>query len=95
MKIELNKTESKLLWYVLDRASDEFGNFGCNDVDEDFIDQLDKDELISIDLKIHTLNGDPEEHDPEALFSATNDSILMWYFSKLVKQKEEQNEPTE
>jgi hypothetical protein len=79
----LTEKETKLVSILLDRASDQFGQHCCNDCDDEWFKGWTEEEKISLDKKIHELNGDPEEHDPDCI--SFSDWILMWYFSKRMR----------
>jgi len=63
----MNAKEKALAAKMLEMASDEFGNHGCNDVDESFWEGWTRDERIEFVKQYHEYNGDPEEFTPNHL----------------------------
>ena len=71
---------------LLRMAADEFGNHGCNDVDEDLADHYTDAEKIALAYQYHEWNGDPEECDGTVHdFKMIGDSSWMAYFADLLK----------
>ena len=91
--MDLAEKERILVAHLLDMASDEYSNHGCNDFDwEQF---FTKDEMKKICQDIETWNGSPEEYDenhlhtPDWLFmSYYRDRILKNSRSPLAKEEE-------
>lgn len=61
----MTSKEKMLVSSLLEMASHEFSNHGCNDLSEELVKMLSKREWIALDKAHHILNGDPEEHDPK------------------------------
>lgn len=69
---------------LLDLASDEFSNHGCNDLPKSFYDGMSKEEIQELYHEFHKWDGDPEKYNPERL-NYLGDSILMTFFSEYIK----------
>ena len=80
--MQLKPHEIKIISYLLEIASDEFSNHGCNDIDAKFFNSIPREQWIEMDKDEHFWNGDPEEHDPERI--NPTDWSLMSYFSKRI-----------
>ncbi len=63
----MNEKENKLAAKFLKLSSDEFGNHGCNDVDDSVYEGWTLEERQQFVKEFHDWNGDPEEYDPEFL----------------------------
>lgn len=63
----MKNKEFSLAAKLLKMADEEFGNHGCNDVDESFWDGWTKEERQEFVKEFHEWNGDPEEYDPNFL----------------------------
>jgi hypothetical protein len=84
----LTHFELRLAAKLLEMAGDQFGNHGCNDFDviEEF--GIAPEDAIDLDRKVHELNGDPEEHDPDmAARGFQQDFRLMFYLSERFEQE--------
>jgi len=76
--------EKILASYFLNLASDEFGNHGCNDVEQSVWNNWTIEERQQFVKEFHEYNGDPEEYDPNFLYLP--DFVLMGFLShKLTK----------
>lgn len=76
--------ERELLALLLDRASDEFANHGCNDFDlEEF--GMTRDEVNDLVYRYYAMQGTPDDFDGEHN-NATHlgDWQLMLYFKRLL-----------
>lgn len=83
----MTKREKLLTAKMLDLADEEFGNHGCNDVDEDVWDGWTIGQRRKFMKEFHYWNGDPEEYDKDSL--DLPDFCLMSFLSaKLVKECE-------
>lgn len=63
----MNKRERELAAKMLDLVDEEFGNHGCNDVDEETWDGWTKRQRQAFVKAYHEWNGDPEEYHPDRL----------------------------
>jgi hypothetical protein len=63
----MNKREKVLAARMLDMAGGEFGNRGCNDLDESVYEGWTKRQRQAFVKAYHEWNGDPEEYNPEWL----------------------------
>jgi len=77
--------EKELLAKLVDLASDEFGNHGCNDVDDSFFDGWSIEERQSFVKECHIWNGDPEEYDPDFLH-LPDFAIMSFLADKLLRR---------
>ena len=85
----MNEKEIKLAIEFLHMASDEFGNHGCNDVEEKLWDGWTKEERQKFVKEFHENNGDPEEYTPD--FLHIPDFAIMDFLAyqlKSISQKE-------
>lgn len=73
----------KLISKLLEMASYQFSNHGCNDLYEDFWDGVSEDEKQNLYKEFHDWNGDPEDYNPSQI-GYLGDSHLMRYFSEKV-----------
>lgn len=79
---ELTPDLARLAGRLLQFASTEFSNHGCNDFDLRTIPGFDAREArAALDLATHTWNGDPEEHDPENDYRYAADFSLMRFLA--------------
>lgn len=79
--------EKHLVAVLLDMASNEFSNHGCNDMPENSFQNWTIEEKQSLVKQFHDYNGDPENFDPNDLTILNHDSILMGFFaSKLISE---------
>ncbi len=77
----LTPNEMRLAGELLDRAHHEFSNHGCNDFDRPS--WFPEDEWHALDLKMHTANGDPEEHRPSDM---GDDWVLMMWLGQWLQE---------
>jgi hypothetical protein len=77
--------ELRLAASLLQLASDEFSNHGCNDVDAYFYEGWSLKERQQFIKEFHDWNGDPEEFNPN--FLELGDDILMSYLADKIKQE--------
>jgi len=63
----MNDKEKKLAAYCLKEASYEYGQHGCNDVDERVWDGWTKEERQQFVKDFYEHNGDPENYNPNFL----------------------------
>jgi hypothetical protein len=59
--------EIQLAAKMLDKASDVFGEYRCNNVKDSFYDGWTLEERQQFVKEMHDWNGDPEEYDPEII----------------------------
>ncbi len=87
MSQDLTPNNRKLISALLELASDQFSNHGCNDFDLAAIlpNVEDRRELMR---KYHEHNGDPEEFDPEWDYEYVQDDALMGYFSVMLAEED-------
>jgi len=74
-----------LIAKLLEMASDDFDNHGCNDLYDDFWEGVSEEEKQDLYKEYHEWNGDPEEYDPNHV-DYLGDSSLMRYFSEKLKE---------
>ena len=80
----MNEKENALAAKLLKTASEEFGNHGCNDVDESVWEGWTIEERTLFVKEFHDWNGDPEEFTPN--FLHIPDFALMDFIAdKLIK----------
>jgi len=77
----MNSNEDKLAAALLDLASEQFSNHGCNDFRISEHVDMTADEMRALDLAMHVWNGDPHEHDPNADHDYQSDFFLMSYLA--------------
>ena len=63
----MNTKEKQLAAKMLEMASDEFSNHGCNDVENSVWKGWSKEERMTFVKEYHEWNGDPEEFDSKYL----------------------------
>jgi len=63
----MNKRELELAAKMLDLADEEFGNHGCNDVDDEVYEGWTRRQRQTFVKAYHEWNGDPEEYSPDQL----------------------------
>jgi len=81
----MNTREKQLAARMLEMADEEFGNHGCNDVDESIYEGWTRRQRQAFVRGYHEYNGDPEEYDPDQL--DLPDFCIMGYLaSKLAKE---------
>lgn len=76
---DMKSKEIKLISKLLEMASDEFSNHGCNDVEDSFYEGWTIEERIQLVKEFHEYNGDPEEFNENFLY--LGDDILMSFFA--------------
>lgn len=76
--------EKKLAAKMLDISSDEFGNHGCNDVDDAMFEGWELWERQDFCRRYHEWNGDPEEYDPN--FLHIPDYAIMSFLSHILTE---------
>jgi len=82
---EMTKKELLLISHLLEIASDEFGNHGCNDFK--LSDFFSEEECVKFDKEYHEWNGDPDEHDSQYARSGWfQDYAVMSYYSHKLKK---------
>ncbi len=79
--------EKKLTSELLDIASDDFSNNGCNDVPEEFYADWTIEERKNFVKEYHEWNGDAYEYDPEYL-DLPDFALMSFMADKLLKDKE-------
>ena len=82
--------EKKLIAALLEMASREFSNHGCNDLPKELREFLTKEEWVDLDKVWHERNGDPQEHNPENPDIMWADWLLMSHFAHILKEEAEQ-----
>lgn len=72
---------SKLIAALLEMASSQFANHGCNDFDitELVPNAEDRRELARL---FHEYNGDPEEYESDSDYEVMHDDALMGFFAR-------------
>jgi len=75
----MTENEKKLAAELLDMASDEFSNHGCNDMDESVYEGWTLEERRKFVKEFWAWNGSPEEYDKNRLH--IGDSSLMAFMS--------------
>ncbi len=53
---------------LMQLASEEFGDHGCNDLDDKLFEKWSKEEIQQLTKEYHDFNGDPEEYNPNHLY---------------------------
>ena len=81
----MDDLEKKLASELLEMASNEFGNHGCNDVDESIYDGWSIDERRRFVKEFHEWNGDPEEYD-ENFLHLQDFSLMNFMAHKLLNE---------
>ena len=64
----MKQIEKELASKLLEYASDEFSNHGCNDIDKSFWKGWTKKDKQLFVKEYHDWNGDPEEYDEKCLY---------------------------
>lgn len=65
--LNLTKQEIEIAATLLDMASEQFSNHGCNDFE--FPESWTQQQCDDFTLAMHKWNGDPEEHEPGSRFT--------------------------
>jgi hypothetical protein len=81
----LKSYERKLIAMLLDLASDQYSNHGCNDFDLSFLPDKERQSLLKA---IEEWNGTPEDYDPTRKVGA--DWVLMRYLGEKIDPESEQ-----
>jgi hypothetical protein len=76
---KISKKELALAAKMLELASDQFSNHGCNDVEENVYDGWTLEERQEFVKDFHKWNGDPEEY--EETFLHLGDSTIMSFLA--------------
>lgn len=76
----LNDIEKKMLHMFINKHMDIMGNNGCNDLEQEFIEMLSKEEWVKINKEYHDMNGDPEE--ASSKYPILPDFCLLHYLLK-------------
>lgn len=76
--------EKQLAAKMLQLASDEFSNHGCNDVEESMYEGWSIEERQQFVKEFHEWNGDPEEFDPN--FLHLGDDIIMSFLAHKLEE---------
>jgi hypothetical protein len=85
----MKKYELILTAKLLEMASDEFSNNGCNEMPKGIQKLLTKKQWTELDKEYHEFNGDPEEHDPKRPGIMNYDWIAMSFMkNKLLEEAE-------
>lgn len=79
----MNTKEKQLAAKMLEMASDEFSNHGCNDVEDSVYDGWTLGERQQFIYEFHEWNGDPENFDKEWL--RLGDSTIMAFLAYKLK----------
>lgn len=87
----MNINEKKLAAKMLELASDDFSNNGCNDVPNSYFDGWTIEERRNFVKEFHVWNGDIEEYD-ENFLHLPDFAIMSFLAHKLVDIKEERKE---
>lgn len=82
----MNDKEKILISKLLDLASDEFSNHGCNDIDEEWFKDWTKEEKYELMESYYKQNNELDlfENDSEITIG---DSMLMEYFAKKFREE--------
>ena len=83
----MNIKERKLLAYFLELATDEFGNHGCNDVNESVWEDWTLEERRKFVKEFHDYNGDPEYY-IEGFHHIPDYAIMGFFAHKLIDIKD-------
>ena len=78
---KLSKKEMNLAAKMLELASDTFSNHGCNDIEENFYNELTNEEKDAFIKEYHEWNGEPDEE-----FSDLADWTVMGFLAAKLKQ---------
>jgi len=78
--MELTDKEKKLTAHFLELAADEFGNHGCNNVEERVWAGWTIEERQQFVKEFYESNGDPENYDPN--FLHLHDYAIMSFLAK-------------
>jgi hypothetical protein len=81
----MNKKEKELAAKMLDLASEQFSNHGCDEVEESVYDGWTREERLQFVKEFHEWNGDPEEFSEDMLH--LGDSTLMAYFASKLRNE--------
>jgi|WetSurMetagenome_2_1015567.scaffolds.fasta_scaffold932293_1 hypothetical protein len=81
----ISAKELELASKMIELASDEFSNHGCNDVEESMYEGWTLEDRKEFVKEFHKWNGDPEEYDEN--FLELGDSTIMQFLAhKLLKE---------
>ena len=80
----MNIKEKQLAAKMLELASEQFSNHGCNEVEDSVYDGWTIEERKGFVKNFHDWNGDPEDYDED--FLHIGDSTLMAYFADKLKE---------
>ena len=79
----MNAKEKQLVVKMLEMASDEFSNHGCNDVGDSTYEGWSLEERQQFVKEFHEWNGDPEDFDKDRL--NLGDSTIMSFLAHKLK----------
>ena len=79
IKMTLNTKEKQLAAKMLEMASDEFSNHGCNDIEDSVYEGWTLEERQQFVKEFHEWNGDPENFDKDWLH--LGDSTIMSFLA--------------
>jgi hypothetical protein len=82
-------SEKLMVARLLEMASEQFSNHGCNDLDNHFFAGIPEEEIDDLDLKMFKINGDPECFEKGERIMVAHDSGLMDYFSGVLLKEVE------
>lgn len=86
MSKELTTAEKKLIVYLLRRASDEFSNHGCNDLELVRDVGLTPEESFQIRMAMHERSDDPERVAPSKKSHYENDWCAMLFAADRIEE---------
>lgn len=87
----MTKKEIILTADLLNEASDEFSNHGCNDIDDEYWKDWTFEERLQLSKELHEWNGDSDEYNEKnydiKYLIQFGDSELMSYFAYKLKKE--------
>ncbi len=81
----MEKVYRKLVAHLLEMASDEFSNHGCNELDlKAFVPDVEDRRALMKELE--AWNNSPDEYDPKAKYEDSDDWLLMRFFADKIRK---------
>jgi len=88
----MNIKYKKMIVQLLKKASEEFGDKGCNDTPDEILNILSQEEKEELNDNMHTWEDAPGDHDKDNLDIIYDDWILTDFLGDLLAKEIEQEE---
>lgn len=88
----MTKAQLKLTAALLDLASEQFSNHGCNDLQKELVELLSQKEWDKLNQEYHNWNGDPEEYRPGTILNC--DWAWMSFMAEKLRKMADKTPPS-